>query len=299
MAMDSDALSTFVAVHRAGGFTAAAERLRRSQPAISRRIALLEAELGAPVFERVAGGVALSPAGQVLLPHAERVLAAVRDAVDAVGALKTGHGGPVAVAAVGTLAAGGLTRALKRFADAYPRAELTLRTATSAEVSELVRRGEATIGLRYHADPSADLVSHRLAPERMVVACAPDHPRAGTTVAGLRELAGERWLAFPKAEAGEEMSAWIVFAEFLTRGVAEIDWTPVDSLTAQKRLAEAGFGVVLITETAVVEELAFGMLKTITVEDLAVANPVCAVTRRDGYLSPAAEALLGRLAVET
>ena len=71
--LDSEALHTFVTIHRAGGFSVAARRLHRSQPAISRRIALLEEELGAPLFERVAGGVVLSQAGQVLLPYAERV----------------------------------------------------------------------------------------------------------------------------------------------------------------------------------------------------------------------------------
>ena len=53
--MDSDALGTFLAVHRRGGISNAAKFLHRSQPAISRRIALLEQELGVPLFERVAG----------------------------------------------------------------------------------------------------------------------------------------------------------------------------------------------------------------------------------------------------
>ncbi|MCJ9733354.1 LysR family transcriptional regulator, partial [Bradyrhizobium sp. PRIMUS42] len=53
--MDSDALDTFLTVHRKGGISNAAKFLHRSQPAISRRIALLEQELGVPLFERVAG----------------------------------------------------------------------------------------------------------------------------------------------------------------------------------------------------------------------------------------------------
>ena len=53
--MDSDALLTFLTVHRRGGISSAAKALHRSQPAISRRIALLEQELGVPLFERIAG----------------------------------------------------------------------------------------------------------------------------------------------------------------------------------------------------------------------------------------------------
>ena len=71
--MDSDALDTFLAVHRRGGISNAAKFLHRSQPAISRRIALLEQELGVPLFERAAGRTLLSDAGRVLVPYAERV----------------------------------------------------------------------------------------------------------------------------------------------------------------------------------------------------------------------------------
>ena len=293
--MDSEALSTFVAVHRAGGFSAAADLLHRSQPAISRRIALLEADLRAPVFERVAGGVVLSPMGRALLPWAERVLAALQDAADVVGELRSGHAGPVAIAAVGTLAGGALTGVLRRFAAEFPRVELSLRTATSDQVSDQVRRGEVTIGLRYYDDPGADLVCRPLPPERMTVVCGPDHPLAGRTVASLRDLAHERWLAFPRPDDRGEVSAGKIFAEFLVRDIARIDWTAVDSLTAQKRLAEAGFGIALLTDGAVVEELAGGSLAAIGVADLDARTPVTAVVRRDGYLSPAALALLGWL----
>ena len=72
--MDSDALLTFLTVHRRGGISNAAKALRRSQPAISRRIALLEQELGVPLFERIAGRTMLSDAGRVMVPYAERRL---------------------------------------------------------------------------------------------------------------------------------------------------------------------------------------------------------------------------------
>src|SRR5262245_8785825 len=109
--MDTEALRTFLAIRSSGGFTSAAEQLGRSQPAISRRIALLEAEVGAPLFERIAGGVRLTEAGEVLAPHAERVLATLEDAASALSEARTGAVGPVSLAAVGTLAGSGLTQA--------------------------------------------------------------------------------------------------------------------------------------------------------------------------------------------
>src|SRR5215475_8932887 len=74
--VDSDALNTFLTVHRRGGVSNAARALHRSQPAISRRIVLLEQELGVPLFERISGRTRLSDAGRVLIPYAERAVAA-------------------------------------------------------------------------------------------------------------------------------------------------------------------------------------------------------------------------------
>src|SRR3954449_12308270 len=121
--MDSDALKTFLIVHHRGGISNAAKALHRTQPAISRRIALLEQELGMPLFERVAGRTVLSDAGRVMVPYAERAVAAAQDAENAVRALARPDSGPVALAVVGTLAGGRLSEILKRFATEYPRSE--------------------------------------------------------------------------------------------------------------------------------------------------------------------------------
>lgn len=294
--MDVDGLATFLAVSRLKGFSAAAEALGRTQPAISRRIALLEAELGAPLFDRTVGGALLSQAGRALVPYAERALAAVEDARSAVHDLATDTVGPVSLAVVGTLADTDLTHELRRFAAEHPGVDLRLRTATSAEVSDLVRRGEAALGLRYHADPSPDLACEVLWAEPLVVVCAPEHPLAGRRVAGLAELQGERWLAFPITPGREEIAASHVFGVFRTLGLGQVDWTAVDSLTAQKRLVEAGFGVALMPESFVAAALDEGALGRVDVAGLDAARPVASVVRRGGYLSAAARRLLELLA---
>lgn len=286
--MDADALKTFIAIHRAGGFSHAADVLGRSQPAISRRIALLEAELKAPLFERTGAGVVLSEAGRVLLPYAERVLAAAEDAAQAVASLRSGEAGALPIAAVGTLASTNLTTVLKRFAKRLPKVVVTLRTATSDEVSALVRGGEAAIGLRYHNDPTPDLLCQAVGLERLVVVSARNHALANKTVAKFTDLRSEAWFAFPLAPGRREASAQLLHAQFLMRGVASFAWAPVDSLTAQKRLVEAGYGVALLPESAIEEELD-NTLSTIRVRDLKAANPIFAVQRKDGFVSEAAK----------
>jgi len=290
--MDSDALHTFLTVHRRGGISGAAKALHRSQPAISRRIALLEQELGVPLFERGAGRNMLSDAGRVMVPYAERAVAAAQDAENAVRALARPDSGPVALVVVGTLAGGQLSEIMKRFAREHPDVNLSLRTATSAEVSDLIRRGEATIGLRYDRDPSRDLDCEVLFAERLQVVCAPDHPRAGRRVKRLADLRGERWIAFPVVPGRREISASHVFALFQTHGLGDVAWTPVDSLTAQKRLVEAGLGIALLSQSNAAEELKSGALGSIGVGDLTARHDVVAVTRRGGFLSAASRRLL-------
>jgi len=290
--VDSEALNTFLIVYRSGGVSNAAKVLHRTQPAISRRIALLEQELGVPLFERIAGRTRLSDAGLVMVPYAERAVAAAHDAENAVRALVKRNAGPVSLAVVGTLAGGRLAKILRQFARAHPDVALSLQTATSGGVSELVRRGEATIGLRYDRDRSRDLDNERLFAEPLRVVCAADHALAGRRVARLADLRDERWIAFPELPGKREISASHVFALFLAHGLGEIDWTPVDSLTAQKRLVEAGLGIALLAESHAAEEIASGAIATIRVGDLAASHEVMAVTRRGGFLSAAARRLL-------
>ena len=96
--MDIDGIQTFLTIAELGGFTRAGRRLHRSQPAISRRLGLLEQELGAPLFERLRGRARLTEAGRAFLPHAEAALASIKDGQEAVRTLHTGVGATVSLA---------------------------------------------------------------------------------------------------------------------------------------------------------------------------------------------------------
>lgn len=291
--MDFEQLRAFLLIAQAGGFSPASAALHRSQPALSRRIAQLEQEVGAPLFVRRASGVTLTQAGEALAPYAERALAALGDCDAAMASLRKGASGPLSVAIVGTLAGASFAAALRRFARAHPDVALTLRTAGSGDVSALVRAGVVHIGVRYHRDRDGALAYQQISDEELIVVAPPAHRLVKRGVAQLAELAGERWLAFPPTREGVEDS---LFAHFRTRGAMDIAWTPIDSLTAQKRLVEAGFGLALLPRASVSEELAANTLAPLRVRDLSAANPVFLVTRRGGYLSPAAHALIALLA---
>lgn len=290
-----DALEAFLTVARLGNVTRAAEALHRSQPAISRRIALMEQNLAAPLFERVGGRVRLSEAGLAFLPHAERALAAVRDGRAAVAALLGGEAGAVSLAMVGTLADSHLAGLLRRYAEDNPGIDVRLRTANSREVSNLVRTGEATLGLRYYPDDSPELVCRVVAHEPLHIVAAPGHALAGGRPVSVEDLRGQTWLGFPAEQGTPESAGPMLRRTLAAAGLIDVEVTVVDSLTAQKRLAEAGFGLAMLPVSSIREELSRVSLVRIDVESLRAANPIAAVYRRDGFLSPAAGSLLAMI----
>ena len=293
--MNIDAVRTFLKIVELGGFTQASRRLHRSQPAISRRLTLLEQELGAPLFDRIRSRATLTEAGRAFLPHAETALAALDDGRESVRSLQHGARGNVTLALVGTLADTQIVSSLRQFARRSPDVHLELRTASSAEVSNLVRRGEAMLGLRYHANDRPDLVGHPAGEEEMLVVAEAGHRLAGRRVREAAQLAGERWIGFPPM-AGDRRGTRDVLARQLMRaGLDDAEVTHIDSLTAQKRLAEAGFGLALVPESSVRDELRRGVLVCLDVPFMRTTNQITAIHRRNGYLSPAASTLLDLL----
>jgi DNA-binding transcriptional LysR family regulator len=299
IAVTIDEIETFVSIARRGGFARAAESLHRSQPAISRRVEMLEQQLGTPLFERVRGGVILTEAGRTLLPYAEAALAGLKDGAEAVRGLARGERGAVSIALVGTLASTRFAGMLRQFGQRHTSVKLELRTANSQEVSDLVRRGEVTLGLRYFTDTDPGLVSEQVTQEALVLACSPDHRLAGRRVREPGALAGERWVAFPPQRRRREPFATALEQRLTAAGIEAAEIVRIDSLTAQKRLVEAGFGIALLIESSVQEELRLGSLAIIDAPALRGGVPVTLVRRRNGYLSGAARSLVAMIKAGT
>ena len=117
--MNLDELQTFVSIAKLGGVTRAASQLHRSQPAITRRVKLLEDQLGVPLLERGPDGSMLTEAGRTFLPYAEAILAALNDGAQAGQALQREDHGAVSLAIVGTLAGTTIVEQLRRFSARY------------------------------------------------------------------------------------------------------------------------------------------------------------------------------------
>jgi DNA-binding transcriptional LysR family regulator len=297
MAMELSEIEAFVTIHRAGGFTRAAELLHLSQPAVSRRIELLERELGVPLFERLPGGIRLTEAGLAFLPYAQQILAAISDGKAAVHALEEEEQGTITLALVGTLASTQLTTHLQAFHERYPHVRLLLRTARSDEVSTMVQQGDAHLGLRYFADPRPEIRSLLAINEPLLVICA-THSRFVTgEPTEPAALLGVPWVTFPLGVgASGEPFARLLEQQLLRHELHTAERIVIDSLTAQKRLIEADFGVGLLPASSIEEELHLGTMRVLPIAAMQTSVPVIAIHRRQAYLSRAVRTLLAMVA---
>jgi DNA-binding transcriptional LysR family regulator len=129
----------------------------------------------------------------------------------------------------------------------------------------------------------------------MLVVAASGHRLAGRRIANVKALKEERWIGFPPVRGERDSSGHLLGRLLVRAGLDDADVTLIDSLTAQKRLAQAGFGLALVPESSVRDELRQGLLVRLDVPALRSANPITAIHRRNGYLSPAAKTLLALL----
>jgi DNA-binding transcriptional LysR family regulator len=296
MAMELNEIEAFVTINRVGSFTRAATILCISQPAISRRIELLERELGAPLFERLSTGVRLTEAGQAFLPYAQQALAATRDGAASVRALEEEEQGSITLALVGTLASTQLTKQLQAFRETYPHVRLLLHTARSDEVSDLVQQGDALLGLRYFTDPHTGICSQPVIHEPLQIVSAAQSRLVTGTPTEPMALQGVPWIGFPigTGSSGEPF-ARILAQQLLRHGLDNAEMIYIDSLTAQKRLIEADFGVGLLPASSIEEELRLGTVHVLPIAALQTTVPVMLIHRCQAYLSRASRRLLEML----
>jgi molybdate transport repressor ModE-like protein len=140
-------LRVFKEVAECGSFSAAAEALSYSQPAVSQQIAALERAAGARLVERAPRGIHLTEAGRALLGHAEAVLARLAEAEAELEAINGVRAGRVRLASFPTGGASLIPPATAAFSERYPGVELVLSMAEAAESRELLRTGEVDIAL--------------------------------------------------------------------------------------------------------------------------------------------------------
>jgi len=128
-----------------------------------------------------------------------------------------------------------------------------------------------------------------------MVVCSPEHRLAGWRVRDASALASERWVTFPPQRRRRESFSSALEQRLAAARVDPADIVRIDSLTAQKRFVEAGFGIALLIESSVQEELRLGTLRVIDVPALRGGVPVRLVRRQNGDLSGAVQTLVAAI----
>ena len=188
--MDIAALKAFTAVVDAGSFSVAAEHLFLTQPAISKRIAALESELDAKLFDRIGRTITLTEAGRALLPRARHILVELEDSVRAISNLTGEVHGTLRFATSHHIGLHRLPPALKRFTQEHPQVRLDIRFMDSEEACMAVEHGELELGIvTLPPAPSPNLTTEVVWQDPLGVVVSSHHPLTANSDVKLSELA--------------------------------------------------------------------------------------------------------------
>src|SRR5215212_8324305 len=192
-------LRVFKEVAERGSFSAAAEELSYSQPAVSQQVAALERAAGTKLVDRTSRGIRLTEPGRVLLTHAEAILARLADAEAELEAIGGGRGGRVRLASFPTGGASLIPPATAAFRERHPGVELILSVAGPPIALEGLRTGEVDIALLvesgFERESREDRVARiHLLDDPMCLALPADHPLASRRTVKLADLADETWM---------------------------------------------------------------------------------------------------------
>jgi DNA-binding transcriptional LysR family regulator len=282
--MRADRLRVLLEVARRGSFSAAADALHLTQPAVSRHVAKLERETGMRLVDRLPGRLRLTDAGRTLVEHAETVVGTLTAAERSLDALRGGQAGTLRIASFPSAAASLVAGALRAFHRAHPEVEVSFADAQSDEALEVVRAGEADVALAFGPGPR-DMTGLRVAPllsDRLQAALPAAHPLAGRASVRLEELRDEGWIVGTTATLTVDACRR---AGFEPRIVAR-----TDQQNAGHAFVAAGLGVSLVTSLRLVHPA--HRLAVVPLADPAVERQVYAATLDADPVAPPIARLL-------
>jgi DNA-binding transcriptional LysR family regulator len=242
--LDVRRLQVLRTVAEVGSFSGAAEKLSFTQPAISRQIATLEAEAGARLVERNARGIRLTPAGELLVEHADVILDRLAVAQNQLQALAGLEGGRVRLGAFPTANATLIPMAIARFDERHPAVSVELSESLTSGLRAKLVAGEIDLAVMTDADPADDeLEVEHLMDDRLHLAVPRGHRLAEVDEIRMADLADETWIESRHPDSPLRRAA--AAAGFEPRICFEAtQWL------AKQGLVAAGLGITLIPSLA-------------------------------------------------
>jgi DNA-binding transcriptional LysR family regulator len=260
--MDLRQLEILQAIAETGSFTACGRKLHVSQSAISRQIALLEEELGEPLFLRMGRHVRMTPAAESLVQLGQRVFQDVRDTVGAI----TDH----TRALRGTLRlAGGMTVCLyvfppllKHLKRVHPQLDIRLTVAIAGRSVEEIRAGRVDAGLLTLPVEESDLVTVPVMREELLLLTMPSHPLARKRRVTHADLSGEPFILF---EAGSATRR-VIDAYFVREKIEPTVVMDTENVEIIKAMVKTGLGISIVPYQAIAREVRAGQFACARIE---------------------------------
>ncbi|HWQ56976.1 MAG TPA: LysR family transcriptional regulator [Bryobacteraceae bacterium] len=278
--MDFRALEMFVAVADNSSFTLAGQQLHVSQSAISRKIRLLEEELGQGLFNRVGKRICLTEAGNRMLRHARRVFQVLREAsleISEVGDLKRGL---LRVGSGMTACMYMLPPVLEKFKLRYPDIDVFVTTSTTEVLVEELRNGRIDLGLLTLPVNAPGLESVPVTTEELVVVVSPKHPglsrRRFITVS---ELAHSRLILHDRSTSVRSL----VDRFFQEAGINPQIVMEAETVATIKPLVQINLGMSILPLCAVEAEARRGELAYLRIRDYKLTRPIGVVFQRSEH----------------
>ncbi len=288
-------LITFCRVVETGGFSKAGELVGLSQPAVTRQVAALEAELGAQLLDRSSRQFRLTPAGEVVYGHARRLAVGVMDLRESVEELVHPERGRVVIGAVTTVGLGLLPPILREFARQYPAVKVAVKAGRTADTLERVLEGEIDLAVMTTPVTHPRLKCIPLQKDPVVLVCSPEKRKSWPDPLPLADLGQIDMISF------QAPSRFRTFVDAILEqvGIFPNVTMEFDSHEAVKLMVEAGFGVALVPQSAVQEDLDAGRLVRVNVAGMPeIARMTSLLLRRDGSGRHPAAVNLQRMILE-
>jgi LysR family transcriptional regulator, transcriptional activator of the cysJI operon len=281
-------LRAFAALARERSFSRAAEALYVSQPAISKHVASLEAELGIQLVVRGRPSATLTPAGQTLADYVLRAEALLANARRAFAAGLDAEVGTLSIAASGIPGTYLLPVVLARFHEQHPGIEIEFQLDTSGGALKIVRAHQVEIAVVGGMTVPPELEAEPLAEDEVVLV----GPRAlGRGRVRPKDLEGLTWIS---REEGSATRAAVETARWQI-GLRVVRTLELPSWEAVKLTVASGAGIAAISRFALDVELEAGTLAVLDVPRWRLTRTIAAITARHVPLTPPAARFLALL----
>lgn len=288
MPMEMAQLEYFSRVVQEKSFSKAADRVFRTQPAVSIAIRRLEEEIGLPLLDRTQKTPVLTDAGQVVYDYAQRILT-LRDQVgQAIAELQSLKRGRVRVGANESTSLYLLPELILSFRDKHPDVKVEIYRHVSGRLPREVLERNVDFALMASEPADRDLEAFPVLKDELVLIMSPKHPMAGKASLRIKDLGSESFVAH-NVKSGSRLKVIEAFARQHTPLNIALELATIETI---KRFVQKQVGLAFVPRMCVREELERGVLVSVPVRGLTHNRILWAAHRRGANFSPAATAFL-------